>query len=591
MARERENGTSLIDLIVSMGILAVLFGGIYLVYFSVVTAINNVSFRNGASAAIASEIEMIRNLPYDSVGIVGGVPSGVIPPVQTVSSEGYTFTLTTVIRNIDDPFDGTATGNPPPVDTAPADYKMVSVTATCPLCGDAFAEMITTTVAPKNLESAPTNGSLFLYAIDANGNPIPGATVQVVNASVTPSIDLTDTTNNAGVLELMGVPTSTQGYQVTVTKNGYSTDATYPPGAIGNPNPVQPNLTAAAQMVTMGTFAIDRLSNVTVSVSDDRCNAMANVPVAITGTKLIGTNPDLLKFSTTTATNASGTISLSGVEWDTYNFLITDPSLDTAGTIPLTPLAVAPSSTQSLRMIAQPAGDPSLLVAAVNAATGEGIQNATTTIQSGGYVATLVTGHASLLQNDWTNGQYAAQSGGIDASQPGMLTLLANTSGTYATSSPAWLTSNTFDVGGSNSTFYTLTWNPAAQPSGTGIGSVAFQLAANNDNATWNFIGPDGTANTYFTATPVALPPALSGARYLRYKVFLDTLDPTVAPSVTSIALDFFADCVPPSQAIFNGLPQGTYAVDVTAPNYAEATTTVSVGSEEQSSTILMNPL
>ena len=77
------------------------------------------------------------------------------PPPADIS-----FTLTTTVRNIDDPFDGTATGNPPPVDTAPADYKLVDIGATCPLCDNAFDETITTTVAPKNLESATADGSL-----------------------------------------------------------------------------------------------------------------------------------------------------------------------------------------------------------------------------------------------------------------------------------------------------------------------------------------------------------------------------------------------------------------------------------------------
>ncbi len=84
-------GTSLIDLIISMAIIAVLFGGIYLVYFSLITAIGNISVRTAASSALQAEIETIRNLPYASVGTVGGVPAGVIPQSQSVSFGQLSF--------------------------------------------------------------------------------------------------------------------------------------------------------------------------------------------------------------------------------------------------------------------------------------------------------------------------------------------------------------------------------------------------------------------------------------------------------------------------------------------------------------------
>ena len=81
MRRSFRAGTSLIDLLISMAIIAMLFGGIYLVYFSLVTAIGNISVRTAAASAIQAEIETIRNLPYASVGTVGGVPAGHYPAI------------------------------------------------------------------------------------------------------------------------------------------------------------------------------------------------------------------------------------------------------------------------------------------------------------------------------------------------------------------------------------------------------------------------------------------------------------------------------------------------------------------------------
>jgi hypothetical protein len=595
-----RRGTSLIDLLVSMGIIAVLFGGIYLIYFSLITAIGNVSVRTAAASAIQAEIETIRNLPYDSVGTVGGVPPGVILQSQSVLVGNYSFTLLTTVRNIDDPFDGTLSGTPSPVDTAPADYKLVSIQALCPQCNSTVSVTVTTTVAPKSLESASQNGSLFITADDAGMSGIPkgvlGATVHVVNPDVSPSIDLTDTTNASGVLQLVGVPTSTGGYQIMVSKAGYSSDQTYPFGAPANPNPNKPNPNVSAETVTGLTFQIDRTSALTVHATDNRCAPIGNLPFSMTGGKLIGTNPDVVKFATTSVMGALGTATFPALEWDTYTFALNDATRNVVGTMPLSPFVVNPSSTVDFRFIVQPAANPSLLVTAVDAATQAtqwvGVPNATTTVSEGGFSSILTTGHAFLTQTDWSGGQYSAQSGGVDAdSSPGTITLLVNASGTYNPGTNDWLISNSFDLGGTSSTLYSISWDPGAQPPTAGDGSLKFQIAANIDNATWNFIGPDGTADSYFTTSSTPLPASLSGNRYLRYKVFLNTNDGSVTPGLDDVTFEFSANCVPPGQALFTGLPQGTYTVDISAANYAEASTTVSVGSGAQSATVFLTHL
>ena len=98
--------------------------------------------------------------------------------------------------------------------------------------------------------------------------------VHVVNASVTPSVNLTDTTNDSGVLELIGVPTSTQGYADRRDETGLF-HATRPirPARRQIRIPRNPTLTAVAADGHRVTFTIDRLSSITVATSDNRCNA------------------------------------------------------------------------------------------------------------------------------------------------------------------------------------------------------------------------------------------------------------------------------------------------------------------------------
>jgi len=574
----QRKGTTLIDLVMSMAIIALLFGGVYLVFFSIETAVSNVSVRAAATTAINNEIEMIRNLPYASVGTIQGIPAGVIPQTQTISENNFTFILQTTVLNIEDPYDTS------PSSTPVADYKLVDITASCPLCVKFVPVEITTTVAPSLLAQGTIYGSIFIYTIDANGLALGNATVRVVNASVTPTIDLTDTTNASGVLKLIGVPTSSQGYQIFASKAGYSAEQTYPVGLAGNPNPVHPNITVASQTVSNVTFSIDRISSLAVSTINNRCAAIGHETFSIQGSKLIGTSPNVLKFSTSSATNASGTATFANVEWDTYTISLTDATENVAGTVPFSPVTINPSSTQNFQFVLQPAANPSLLVGVADASTGAAIPNATITISKSGVNATLVTDHATFSQSDWSGNNYATQDGGVDASHAGVITLLANASSSYATSTTDWLISHTFDVGGASSTFNSITWSPPAQPPNT---TLEFQVAANNDNATWNFVGPDGTPSTYFMASST-LPASLAGHRYFRYEVFMNTQDPINTPQLTGVTFDFTANCVPPSQVLFANVPQGTYSLDATAANYNEATGTVSVGTGYQSANMNM---
>jgi hypothetical protein len=573
-----RSGTTLIDLVMSMAIIALLFGGVYLVYFSIETAIANISVRAAATTAISNEIELIRNLPYSNVGTVGGIPPGVIPQTQTLAQGNFDFLLQTTVLNIDDPYDTS------PSSTPVADYKLVDITASCPLCTNFVPIEITTTVAPSLLAQGTVYGSIFISAIDANGFPISAASIRVVNASVTPSIDLTDTTNASGILKLIGVPTSSQGYQIFASKTGYSNAQTYPVGVPSNPNPILPNITVASQTVSNVTFSIDRVSILNVSAANNRCVAIGNEPFSIQGSKLIGTSPDVLKFATSSRTSATNSIAFSNMDWDTYSLSLNDAAENIAGTIPFNPITINPSSTQSFQFILQPAANPSLLVSVADVSNGQGIPNATVSITQAGSNETLVTDHATFSQSTWSGGQYTNQDGGLDTSSPGVITMLADASSSYSTSTLDWLMSNTFDVGGTSSTFNAIDWNPASQPANT---TLEFQVAANNDNATWNFIGPDGTSGTFFTSSST-LPATLAGKRYFRYEVFMSTQDPSNTPQLNDVSFDFTANCVPPAQTLFTSLPQGNYSINVTAPNYLDATGTVSVGSGAQSSTILM---
>jgi len=94
------------------------------------------------------------------------------------------------------------------------------------------------------------------------------------------------------------------------------------------------------------------------------------------------------------------------------------------------------------------------------------------------------------------------------------------------------LTSGAHDMG-YEVDFGKLRWCAAA-PAGT---EVKFQIATNNDNATWDFVGPDGTASTYYTASGSDIWSGHDGDRYIKYKAFLATSAAGKTPTLSKVSI------------------------------------------------------
>lgn len=99
------------------------------------------------------------------------------------------------------------------------------------------------------------------------------------------------------------------------------------------------------------------------------------------------------------------------------------------------------------------------------------------------------------------------------------------------------LISSTLDTGNpQGGGFNRISWaTVGGLPSHT---TIKMQLAANNDNSTWQWTGPGGLGTWYTLSTGENIwtglysATASQPARYLRYKIRLDTTDPTATPVV-----------------------------------------------------------
>jgi hypothetical protein len=86
---------------------------------------------------------------------------------------------------------------------------------------------------------------------------------------------------------------------------------------------------------------------------------------------------------------------------------------------------------------------------------------------------------------------------------------------------------------GSTAGWGTLSWS-ASTPAGT---SVKFQAAASNSpGAGFNFVGPGGTAATFFTSSGASLA-QFNGFRYLKYKAYLSTTNTSVTPVLNDVTI------------------------------------------------------
>jgi hypothetical protein len=91
-------------------------------------------------------------------------------------------------------------------------------------------------------------------------------------------------------------------------------------------------------------------------------------------------------------------------------------------------------------------------------------------------------------------------------------------------------------AGGLTSIWSTFSWN-ATVPANT---SLKFQLAGSNSvNGPFNFVGPDGTAATFFTTSPVQLSPQFYNLRFLEYKALFATTNSTFTPTLNDTTACF----------------------------------------------------
>ena len=579
-------GMTLIEVVIATAVFLVVATAIYDGYVSVFKMVTGARVQLSAVALANEQLEIIRNMPYQDVGLIGGLPAGKLSRFQTISRNNIPFSVRLSIRDIDDPFDGQIGSSTAP-DLAPNDYKLAEVEISCAICQGFNPFAVSTYVSPKNLENNTGNGALFVQVLDSSGQPVVAADVHIVLASSTSPVDITERTNQSGMFQLVNTYPANIAYQITVSKTGYSSDRTYAPGEAGIANPVKPSATVVAGQVTQLSFVIDPVSSLQVKTMTRTCTSVPNVSTTWQGTKLLGTNPDLLKINQTLTTDGLGSLILSGVEPDTYRFTPNLAGYVLVGSLPLQSLLITPASSNQIKMVLAPANGQGLLVSVRDGATSLPLSNATVQISGPGGAQNLVTDQGFWVQSDWSGGpgqslwsatdRFDNSDGNLNYSSTTGQLKLAGSAGNYA--SDAYLVSSAFDTGSATTSYIQLAVSPLTQVASTGPLAVRLQLASADDPATttWNYSGPDGTVGTYYTATTTTVNSGINNHRYLRYKLFLHTDDPTVSPVLYDLSFTYSSECLPFGQVYFDSLLSGTYIVNISHAGYQDTQASSSV--------------
>lgn len=399
-----RSGFTFIELLIATFIIGTVVTGIFgLFVLSLRTG--QEGERRVVAVALANErAEMIRNLPYQNVGTVGGIPAGSIAQQETILRNAVTYTIKTDIRYVDDPYDGTLGSSPSPSpsvspsppDLVNTDYKQARVEVSWTGPHPAKPILLILYLAPQGIEGGQSAGTLVFQALNAGGAAVDGATVQLQNSSVSPAVNITTQTDNAGQVILPGLPPAVGTYVLAVSKNGYTSEQTYSSTANFTPDIDHVHLNMLIGQLTPKTFVIDHVASLAITTENDSHTALGTIAYHLKGSKTIGkdaTNQPVYMADIQDITDAAGHDTQANLVWDAYDFSIDGvvSGYDIKETSRVLPLVINPADNLDVTVTLVPHTPFSLHVTVVDA-VGVPVNNATVSLIGNSVTQALGTG-------------------------------------------------------------------------------------------------------------------------------------------------------------------------------------------------------
>jgi hypothetical protein len=555
-------GMSFIDVVVGTSVMLMIFLSIFGAYILAIDLVLNTKARVGGQALVAQEIEYIRGLSYQSLGTVGGIPQGPLPQVSTTTLNNIAYTKRILIKYIDDPADGFGAAD---TNRITADYKEVKVEVSWVIRQRLSSTFALTRIAPQGIESLTAGGTLRVNVFDALAAPIQGAQVRILNASTSPAIDITVSTDATGSVAFPGAPPASN-YRITVTKDGYSSARTYDITA-QNPNPNPGHVSVANQQTTTASFAIDRVSALTIRTRSPVAaqayqDTFTSGGQLATSSQVVPISGSLRLFDGGAGYSLSGSAQSLGVSptelvgWDTVSWTSVMPTSTTVAVQVVYPDGALWSPIPDGVLPGNSAG---LTTGSVSLAL-----VSTSTYPTLGLRALLGTADASSTPalNDW---RIDYRAGPSPIPNVGFTAYGTKTIGTTISGAPIYkvVLNQTTDSAGVFSTS-TLEWDSYL----LSLTGSSYSIA--EECPTPISVPPQAAADI----TLLLVPQTTHSLRVIA--TASNTLLPGATVTVTSPG-NVARTTSPCGQAFFSGLTSDTYTVTVTHPNYQTSQQEVSV--------------
>ena len=322
--RRSKSGFTLIEGLVILFVFSVITLTFYQTFSLGTQQIIESKSHLGATALANQKMEVIRSIDYDVIGTTNGIPAGDLLESETVTVNTVPYTIHTFVQYADDAFDGRQGDSP--ADAIPTDYKRVRLTASWGAGGDNQSVVLFGNFSPNGVETSGGGGTLSINVLDASGSGVAGVTVHIVNGAA--GVDVSATTDATGNITLPGAPVGTESYELTVSKSGYYGTKTYPSYPTSTYNPVDVHASVVADTLSQKTIVMDQYADITVRSRDPFGITVPDISFAMTGGKILGTDPvtssSVYEYNQNLSTNGSGIEDIADQSYGQYTLSASD---------------------------------------------------------------------------------------------------------------------------------------------------------------------------------------------------------------------------------------------------------------------------
>lgn len=385
-----QKGFTLVEVIISVGIIGFTIFSIYSSLSGVMKVGSDAKQRTGAIALANEKMEVMRNLSYEEIGVVGGIVNGPMIAEESIIKNGSTYQVDIDVRYVDDSFDGVF-----PADVVNTDYKQVQVQVTWRNGGNEKMITFFSNFVPNGIETNEGGGTLAINTVTSGGVLVPDVTITVESLDNSPSISYETTTDAQGNLILPGVPS--QNYRFYASKSGYEDLQSYPNPPESTFIPIEKDLYVSEGVINPFTFIIEETANLKLvanNVADD--SFIEGISFETSGGRKIGTSPDTFNFNETDLTNSSGEINYSSLSPSSYRIVNYDSlgndTFSCIGADSSSVFQLSSGISSEINFIFADKEVDSFFLSVVDSLVGEPVIGATVHLSGGSFDQTLVSG-------------------------------------------------------------------------------------------------------------------------------------------------------------------------------------------------------